>query len=155
MALEDYVRQTRELIQSLRDQAEASSASAKASLAEAKALEKNLKGFLGQKASIPPGVLTKEGRLLRPPTTTAKGADAIERLLEWGAKTMKRDDLAQFLVDNRLVGTENLSEIRLFQYADFAIDSGLKAKPPYLRQDSDGTIHWLPGQRKSRVSKRR
>jgi hypothetical protein len=139
MALEDdYSRATRALIKSLRERADE--------------LERTL---LRKRHDVPAGVLTSEGKLLRPSTTTAKAADAIERILERGAKAMKREELIRILVDQKLVGKEGITDRRRLQYADLAIDAGIEAEKPYIKEDRDGTIHWIPGQRKSRVSKRR
>lgn len=131
----------------------------KREIAEAEArltwLKETLRKAAGMGTQVPAGVLTIEGKLIRPSTTTAKAADAIERLLERGAKTMKRDELIKALVEQKLVGKEKATDKLRRQYADFAIDFGLERVPPYLKEDRDGTIHWIPGARKSRVSKRR
>lgn len=115
--------------------------------------KEGLRKETGTGTTVPPGVLDIEGKLIRKPTTTWKPADAIERLLEGGAKTMKREALIKVLVDQKLVGKD--ADDRRPQYADIAIEKGLKAKPPYLKEDRDTTIHWISGARKSRVSKRR
>lgn len=139
MALEDdYSRATRALIKSLRERADE--------------LEKTL---LRTRQDVPAGVLTSEGKLIRPSTTTAKAADAIERLLEYGNLTMKREPLIQAMVKQKLVGGADISDARRRQYAELALDAGIEAEKPYIKEDRDGTIHWIPGQRKSRVSKRR
>jgi hypothetical protein len=91
------------------------------------------------------------GQPKRKPTSW-KVADAIERILEKGAKTMKRDDLIQVLVDQSLVGGPDADEEQRRQYAKDAIDRGKLHK--YLKEAPDTTIHWLPGIRKSRVSKK-
>lgn len=114
-------------------------------------LKEMLRKEIGKGAAVPPGVLTPEGRLYRKPTTTWKPADAIERLLEDGAKTMKRAALVKALVDQQLVGGKDDQKRR--QYAELAIDTGISEG--YLKEDRDTTIHWIPEVRKSRVSKRR
>jgi hypothetical protein len=79
LALEDYVRETRALIQSLRAQADA--------------LEKGLKEFMRLQGGAPSRALVLEsGRLLRKPDGW-NVADDIQRLLETGKKTMPRDEL--------------------------------------------------------------
>jgi hypothetical protein len=82
--------------------------------------------------------------------TTWKAADAIERILDRGAKTMKRAQLIAALVDQGLVG--GATEKRRFQYAELAIDKGIE--DGYLKEDRDTIIHWIPGMRTSRVRKR-
>lgn len=79
-----------------------------------------------------------------------KPADSIERLLEWGAKTMKRDDLISTLIEQRMVGGTD-DDLRR-QYATDAIERGLLHG--YLKEDPDATVHFIPGVRKSRVSKK-
>ncbi len=61
--------------------------------------------------------------------------------------------LIKFLVDQRLVGGESLTEARRYQYAELAIKAGLKGG--YLKEERDTTIHWIPDARKTRVSKKR
>lgn len=131
MALEDYVRETRAQIRRLR------------SLADA--LEDGLELLRGQ-----PAVPLKDEQLIRKPTTTWKAADHLERLLEKGAKTMKRTVLIKALVDQNLVGGQ--IDARRRQYASLAIEKGLERK--YLKEDREGVIHWIPDVRKSRVSDR-
>jgi hypothetical protein len=136
MALEDYARETRALIKSFREQADA--------------LEKQLHAVLGLQPAVPPGVLS-EGKLVRKPTTW-KTADDIERLLEAGAKTMKHAELVQILVDQKLVGGDGADDAQRHQYANEAIRRGVMYG--YLKEDRSGTIHWIPGVRKSRVRKK-
>jgi hypothetical protein len=107
-------------------------------------------------SGTPPGVLTAEGNLIRKPTATAKVADSIEMLLEYGKKTMKRGELIKALADQNLVGGKD--EDQRFQSASEAIRRGLIVSPPhktgYLKEDPDTTIHWVSGVRKSRVGKK-
>ena len=74
MALEDYIRETRALIKSFRDQADT--------------LEKQLQTTL---SLLSAGVLKEEQR--KP--TTWKPADDIQRILDYGKKTMLRNELIQ------------------------------------------------------------
>jgi hypothetical protein len=87
--------------------------------------------------------------LIRKPTTW-KTADGIERILEFGAKTMNRAALIKIMVDRKLVG--GADDPQRYQYANEAIRRGLEYK--YLKEDGDTTIHWVPGVRKSRVRKK-
>jgi hypothetical protein len=130
MALEDYIRETRALIKSFRDHADA--------------LEKHLQTTL----SLHPAGVLKGGQPVRR-LTTRKTADDIERLLDHGAKTMKRDELIQILVEQRLVGGKDND--RRKQYANEAIRHGLSLG--YLSENSDGAVHWVPNKRRSRMGK--
>ena len=129
----------------------------KREIAEAEArltwLKETLRKANGMKATVPAGVSTGEGELIRPSVTSAKVADVIERILEYGKKTIKRDALIKLMADEKLVG--GTTEARRRQYADMAIDFGIEANKPYIKEDRDGTIHWIPDVRKSRVSKKR
>lgn len=84
--------------------------------------------------------------------TTWKVADAIERILEKGTRTMKRAALIQTLVEQKLVGGEGLTDKRRLQYADLAIEKGLESG--YLKEDRDTKIQWISEMRKSRVRRR-
>jgi len=134
MALEDYIREAR--------------AQAKALRAQADSIEKHLRELLRVQPNVPAGVL-KDGQLIRKPTTW-KTADDIERILEFGKKTMKRAALIKTLVDQELVGGKD--EAQRTQYAELALEKGFDGK--YLKEDRDTTIHWIPGVRKSRVRKK-
>ena len=118
VALEDYIRETRALINSFRDHADT--------------LEKHLQTTL----SVLPA-----GQLIRKPTTW-KPADDIERILEQGAKTMRREELIQVLVENKLVGGDGADDPQRHQYATEAIRRGLKQG--YLSENGDETVHWVP-----------
>jgi hypothetical protein len=131
MALEDYVREARAQVKALRDQADS--------------IEKHLKELLRLQPAMPAGVL-KDGQL-KP--TTWKAADDIERFLEFGKTTMKRAELIQILVNQKLVGGHD--EPQRYQYANESIRRGMIYG--YLKEDRSGTIHWIPGVRKSRVRK--
>jgi hypothetical protein len=133
MALEDYIRETRALIKSFRDHADT--------------LEKNLQVTL----SLHPAGVLGGGQHADPKPTTWRTADDIERLLDRGAKTMKRDELIRILVEQKLVG--GADELQRSQYAGHAIRQGLFFG--YLSENGDGTVRWLPGKRKSRVGKKR
>ena len=88
-------------------------------------------------------------QIVRKPTSR-KTADYIERLLEGGKKTMRRADLVDRLVEQKLVGGKD--ENRREQYANEAIRLGIMYG--YLKEDRSGTVHWVPGIRKSRVTKK-
>jgi hypothetical protein len=135
MALEDeYVRATQALIESLR--------------ARADALEKTLRETLSVQPAIPAGVV-EEGKLLRKPAAW-RAADHIERILERGKKTMKKDDLVRLMVEQQMVGGKDDNQRE--QYANEAIRRGVLFG--YLKEDRSGTIHWVPGIRNSRVTKK-
>lgn len=138
-----------------RDFVEAGKAKIRELEAAIAAIRESLRAVGGLDAAVPPGVFTPERKLIRPSTTTAKAADAIERLLEYGKRTMKREALIEALVNQKLVGKEGITDARRHQYAELAVEAGLEAEKPYLKEDRDTTMHWIPGARKSRVSKRR
>lgn len=77
-------------------------------------------------------------------------ADAIERIMEYGEKSMSRAELIQTLLDQKAVGGKDEDQMR--QYAAAAIKRG--DLHGYLKEDQDGTLRWVPGIRKSRVSKK-
>ncbi len=60
-------------------------------------LEEMLRKEMGAQRSVGQGVLSVEGKPIRPTTTTAKAADALQRILRNGKKTMQRDALDQVL----------------------------------------------------------
>ena len=127
-------------------------------LAEAKALrrladrlEENAHALLSMQAGAVASGMLKEGQLIRKPTTW-KPADDIAQILERGAKTMRRNELIQVLVENKLVGGDGADDPRRHQYANEAIRRGLLYG--YLSENGDGTVHWVPGKRKSRVRKK-
>lgn len=108
------------------------------------AIRESLRAVGGLDADVLEG-----GQLKRKPGSW-KVADAIERILEKGAKTMKRADLVNVMVNQGLVGGAD-DDLRR-QYAATAIERGKLHE--YLKEDPDTTIHWIPGVRKSRVSKK-
>ena len=93
--------------------------------------------------------MLKEGQLVRKPQAW-RTADSIERILSAGKKTMVRDDLVETLVEQKLVGGQDDDQRR--QYANEAIRRG--GMSGYLNEERNGTIHWVPGIRKSRVTKK-
>lgn len=125
LALEDYVRETRALIQSLRAQADA--------------LEKGLKEFMRLQTEPSRVLIMETGHLLRKPDGW-NVADDIQRMLENGKKTMPRDELIKTLVENDLVKGAT-PPVRIAA-ARRAITMG-KLKG-YLRI-KDELVHWVPG----------
>jgi len=135
MALEDdYVRATRALIDSLRSRADA--------------LEKTLRDAFNVQPAIPAGVI-EDGKLARKPAAW-RAADHIERLLERGKKTMGKTALVKIMVEQQMVGGKDDDQRE--QYANEAIKRGVLFG--YLKEDRSGTIHWIPGIRNSRVTKK-
>ena len=133
MALEDYIREARARIKVLRDQADA--------------IEDTLKGLHVQ-PTAPAGVPNEDGKPVRKPAAW-RTADHIERLLDRGKKTMRRTDLVKTLVEQKMVGGKD--DDKREQYAEEAISRGIMFR--YL-EDRSGTVHWVPGVRKSRVTKK-
>ena len=111
-------------------------------ICETRALEKQLQTTL---SLLPAGAFNAE-QVARKPTSRST-ADYIERLLEGGKKTMGRADLVDTLVELKMVGGKD--ENRREQYANEAIRLGIKYG--YLKEDRSGTVHWVPGIRKSRL----
>jgi hypothetical protein len=134
MALEDYIREARARIKVLRDQADA--------------IEATLKGLHAQ-PTAPAGVPNEDGKLAHKPAAW-RAADHIERLLERGKKTMGRTDLVKTLVEQKMVGGKDDDQRE--QYANEAIRRGIMFG--YLKEGRSGTVHWVPGIRKSRVTKK-
>ena len=131
MALEDYIRETRALIKSFRDQADT--------------LEKQLQATL---SLLSAGVLKEEQR--KP--TTWKPADDIQRILDYGKKTMLRNELIQSRREQaggrRRGGRSTAPPVCYRGYTPWP-------RRGYLSENGDGTVHWVPGKRKSRVAKKR
>lgn len=120
----------------------------KAKIKELKAAIAAIEESLRAVGGLDPDVL-EGGHLKRKPTTW-KVADGIERILGYGAKSMKKAELIQALVNQNAVGGQDQDQ--MMQYAANAIERGKLHK--YLKEDPDTTIHWIPGVRKSRVSKK-
>jgi len=122
MALEDYVREARALVKSLRAQADS--------------IEKQVRELLRLEPIVPPGVL-EDGQLLRRPAGW-NVADGIEPLLKDGP--MRRNDLIRILVDRKLVKVAAPSV--MVAAARRAITLGeLKG---YLRIEGE-MVRWVPG----------
>ena len=114
----------------------------------AESIEDNARQLRSMQAGAVPSGMLKEGQLVRKPKAW-RTADWIERLLERGKKTMGRDDLVGKLVEEKLVGGKDDEQRE--QYANDAIRRGIMFG--YLKEDRSGTVHWVPGIRKSRVTK--
>ena len=112
---------------------------------ETRALETQLQTSLNL---LPAGAFGGE-QIARKPTGR-RTADYIERLLEGGKKTMGRADLVDTLVKLKMVGGKNDDQRE--KYANEATRSGLQSG--YLTENGDGTVHWVPGKRKSRVRRK-